>query len=340
MAPKGRAENDMWNVPHLPIMPEQASTFAQEYDFVFWAITALTLFFTVAVMAVIGYFIAKYRQGAKADRSNPISGHNALEITWSGIPLLLALVIFAWNADLFIRMRVPPKDSMEIFVVGKQWMWHLQHPSGIRENNRLTVPVGVPVKLTMISQDVLHSFFIPQFRIKQDVIPGRYTSQWFKATKIGTYNLFCTEYCGTQHSEMGGYVRVVSQADYARWAAGGGEDKKPNRTAAQMGQELWDRFVCSNCHTDRDTEKGPSLASLLGRTRRFTDGTTAVADQAYIRESIMNPYVKIVDGYYQTMPEYRDLITEEQVIQLYEHIRTFGSSATPASTTSTPSTGR
>lgn len=321
----------MWNVQHLPLMPEQASSFAQKYDLVFFAITALTIFFTVAVVIAIIYFIAKYRKGTKADRSNPVSGHMALEIAWSGIPLLMALGIFAWNAQLFVEMRVPPKDSMEIYIVGKQWMWHLQHPSGVRENNRLTVPVDTNVKLTMISQDVLHSFFIPQFRIKQDVLPGRYTAQWFRATKIGTYNLFCTEYCGLQHSEMGGYVRVVSKADYAKWVANGGDDRKPDATPVEMGKILWDRYLCASCHGDKDTEKGPSLIALMGRRREFTDGTATEADAAYMRHSLLNPYDKIVKGYIDSMPDYKEQLNEEDVLNLIEYMKTLGTAPKPAS---------
>ncbi len=330
----------MWNVPHLPFIPEQASTFAVEYDLIYWTIMALTIFFTVATCAAIAYFVAKYHHGSNADRSNPPATNHALEIAWSVIPLLMALVIFAWNAEMYVKMRVPPKNAMNIFVVGKQWMWHLQHPNGVRENNRLTVPIGVPIKLTMISQDVLHSFYVPQFRVKQDVIPGRYTMLWFEASKIGTYNLFCTEYCGTQHSEMGGYVRVVSQADYAKWLANGGDDSLPNATPVELGKAIWDRYSCGNCHGVKDTERGPSLIGMYGRKREFTDGTSAEADQVYVRDAVLYPYRKILKGYEQTMPEYSDLLNEDQVIQLSLYMKTMGETAKPAANTPAQGTNR
>lgn len=314
-------------------MPEQASEFAPHYDWAFLAITALTIFFTVVVMAVIVFFAVRYRQHSKADRSNPVSGHTMLEITWSVIPLLLALVIFAWNAELFVQTRIPPKDSMEIFVIGKQWMWHLQHPSGVRENNTLTVPVNTNIKLTMISQDVIHSFYVPQFRIKQDVLPGRYTSQWFKATKIGKYNLFCTEYCGTQHSEMGGYVYVVSQADYANWVARKGDSHAAFKSPAEAGKDLWDRLRCGTCHGPEDTDRGPTLHGILGMTLKMADGSSRLVDAGFIRESIVDPYKAIHAGYDNSMAAYSEL-TENELLQLYEYIKTLGAKGSASTETS------
>lgn len=320
----------MWN---FPIMPDQASDFAPEYDKLFWMTTALTVFFTGAVGLMIIVLAIRYRKGNRVNRHNPADHHMALEVTWTTIPLVLGLVMFFWAAKLFVTSRTPPKDALEIFVVGKQWMWHLQHPNGIRENNTLHVPVGKAVKLTMISQDVIHSFYIPQFRIKQDVLPGRYTSQWFRPTKVGKYNLFCTEYCGTQHSEMGGYVHVMTTADYQKWLASGGEnpDVAPV-TMEQAGKKLYDRLACGNCHTAEDTERAPTLFGLMGKTRKLANGQTVVADNAYIRESILNPYDKITHGYDRTMPAYEKDLTEEQVLELIAYIRSMGSTApsTPA----------
>lgn len=316
-------EAAMWN---FPIMPEQASTFAPGYDLLFWVTTALTVFFTVIVSAMVAVLAFRYRRGARVDRRNPMDHNIFLELSWSVIPLFMALVMFAWAAKLFVEARTPPKDAMEVFVIGKQWMWHSQHENGVREANTLTVPVGRPVKLTMISQDVIHSFFIPQFRIKQDVLPGRYTSQWFTATKEGTYNLFCTEYCGTQHSEMGGYVRVLNEADFAAWLARGGDDPKmKDPSLADQGKEIFAAKNCGGCHGAQDNERAPSLNALLGKSRKFADGTSATADRAYIRESIINPYHKIVEGYSNTMPDYKGNLSEEEVLRLYEYIRTLGS---------------
>jgi cytochrome c oxidase subunit 2 len=319
----------MWN---FQLMPEQASSFAPDYDLLFWATTALTILFTVLVFAMIVVLAAKYRRGAKADRTNPIDHNTFLELSWSVIPLFLALIMFAWAAWKFVETRTPPKDAMEVFVIGKQWMWHVQHENGVRENNTLTVPVNKPVKLTMISQDVIHSFFIPQFRIKQDVVPGRYTSQWFLPTKIGTYNLFCTEYCGTSHSEMGGYVRVLSESDYARWLANGGDNPVTNSPSmVDLGRDIWNKNACGTCHGVQDSSRGPSLYGLIGRSRKFTDGSSTTVDRAYIRESLYDPYHKIVQGYENTMPAYtREQITEDQVVQLFEYIRSLGEAPNPS----------
>lgn len=317
----------MWN---FPIMPEQASDFAPEYDKLFWMTSALTIFFTLLVGVAIIVIAIRYRKGSKVNRKNPVNSHMALEITWSVIPLLMGLGIFFWAAKLFVDSRQPPKDAMDIFVIGKQWMWHIQHPNGVRENNTLHVPVGKAVRLTMISQDVIHSFFIPQFRIKQDVLPGRYTMQWFRATKIGKYNLFCTEYCGTQHSEMGGYVHVMSQADYQAWLASGGEDPGPRKpTMEESGKKLWDRLACGNCHGEQDNERGPSLFGIIGTERKIKDAAPVRVDASYLRESIVDPYRKLTEGYEKTMPSYKGQITEEEILQLIAHMRTLGSAPNP-----------
>jgi cytochrome c oxidase subunit 2 len=321
---------------NLPVVPEQASEFAAPYDALFWATTALTIFFTVVVMLMLFVFCIRYRRGSKVSRRNALTSHMLLEMTWMIVPTVLGLMMFFWAAYLFVEQRIPPKDAMEVYVVGKQWMWHLQHPNGVRENNELHVPVGKPVKLIMISQDVLHSFFVPAFRMKQDVIPGRYTMQWFKATKTGKYPLFCTEYCGTQHSEMGGYVYVLSPPDYERWLAAGGQKlEMENDTPLERGKALWERLACGNCHTEQDTERGPTLNGLIGSKRKMADGQVLVADRNYIREAILDPYPKLTAGYEMTMPEYKTQLTEEQVLDLYEYVRSLGVASTSPKVAST-----
>lgn len=311
----------------LPIVPEQASEFAPRYDELYWMTVALTVFFTLVVGLGIIFLAIRYRKGNKVNRHNPADTHMGLEITWSVIPLVLGLVMFFWAAALFVQQRTPPKDAMDFFVVGKQWMWHVQHPSGVRENFNLHVPVNKPIRLTMISQDVLHSFYVPQFRMKQDVIPGRYMTQWFKATKIGKYNIFCAEYCGTQHSEMGGYVYVLSQADYQKWVESGGEDVSLNRlTPEQEGKILYDRLACGSCHTTVNNERGPTLYGIYGSTRKFKDGGTATADVNYLRQEIVDPHKRLTAGYINNMPVYEDL-TEVQVLHLISYIRSLGSAA-------------
>lgn len=309
---------------NFKLIPEQASTFAPSYDWLFWITTLLTVVFTVLVSLILLVLAVRYRQGSKVDRKNPVDHNTFLELSWSGIPLILALVMFTWAARKFVEARTPPEGAMEVFVIGKQWMWHTQHANGVRENNRLTVPVNQPVKLTMISQDVLHSFFIPQFRIKQDVVPGRYTSQWFEATQTGTFNLFCTEYCGTQHSEMGGYVRVLSQEDWERWVANGGDDIYAKKESlADRGKRLFNELKCGSCHGANDNENGPSLNGIVGRTRTFERGNPMVADRDYIRASIKQPYAMITKGYTETMPEYNDM-PEDDFLAIYEYIKSLG----------------
>ncbi|HLK14344.1 MAG TPA: cytochrome c oxidase subunit II [Fimbriimonadaceae bacterium] len=319
---------------NFPLAPPQASEFAHQIDPLFYALTAVCVFFGGITFLVVIYFSLRYKRGTKADRSNPKHEHLPLEISWSIFPLILALVFFWFGAKQFIYAKTPPKDAMEIYVVGKQWMWHIQHAeSGVRENNTLHVPIGRPVKLTMISQDVLHAFYIPEFRIQYHVVPGRYTQSWFTATKPGTYHLFCAMYCGTQHSEMGGYVYAMKPDDYAQWIKNGGNDPQP-QTLVERGGSIYTKMACEGCHTEKDTIHGPSLYSLYGKTRRFTDGTTAVADDAYIRESIYKPDAKIVAGYIDTMSPYVSgtqpgAISEEDMLALVAYIKTLGTTNMP-----------
>lgn len=316
------------NAFNFPTSPDSASNFAAEYDLIFMVLTVLTIVFTLLVCGLVIFFAVKYREGTKVDRSRPIYEHMVLELGWTITPLLLGLVVFFGGAHLFVRMRTVPKDAMDIYVVGKQWMWHAQHaPSGVRENNTLHVPVGKPVRLTMISQDVIHAFFIPEFRIQYHVVPGRYTTQWFTATKPGVYHLFCNMYCGTQHSEMGGYVYAMEPEEYAKWIAEGGNDVKP-MSPEQRGAASFNRLGCNNCHTDKDTERAPTLMGLLGKTRKFTDGSSTVADEGYIRKSIIDPYEHITAGYQNTMSAYNTL-GEEEILEMVAYVKSLGTSAEP-----------
>ena len=316
---------------NFPMAPDQASTFAAEYDALFYTLTILTILFTVLVGSLVVFFAIRYREGSKVDRSRPIYEHMPLELTWTIIPTILGLIVFFFGANLFVKMRTPPEDAMDVYIVGKQWMWHAQHaPSGVRENNTLHVPVGKPVRLTMISQDVIHAFYVPEFRIQYMVVPGRYTTQWFQATKPGVYHIFCNMYCGGQHSEMGGYVYAMEPKDYAAWLANGGNDIAP-KTMEQRGAALFDKLACGNCHTAKDTERGPSLYSLFGKTRKFTDGSSTVADEAYFRKSLIDPYEKINEGYENTMSAYNEL-TEEEILNLIAYTKSLGTSSEPGAT--------
>jgi cytochrome c oxidase subunit 2 len=237
------------------------------------------------------------------------------------------LVMFAWGAQLYFAAQQPPKDAMEVFVTGKQWMWKIQYSDGGREINELHVPVGQPVKLTMASEDVIHSFSIPAFRVRHDVVPGHYDSLWFTATKPGRYHLFCTEYCGNQHAGMIGWVDVLDKRAYANWASGGGTQG----TLAEQGKNLFEQFGCSTCHLLDQQGRCPILRGLYNKPVQLNDGRTVIADDAYVRESILDPNAKIAAGFEANiMPVFRGQVTEENVIQLIAYIKSL-SPQTPAS---------
>lgn len=318
------------------IAPPQASTFAPKVDALFYVISALTAFFTIVVFALVIFFAIKYRKGSKVDRSNIVHDSHKIELAWSLPPLFLGLGIFAWGAHLFIEMRTMPKDAIEIFVIGKQWMWHVQHPNGVRENNEIHVPLGKKVKLTMISQDVIHAMYIPAFRAQYQVIPGRYTTLWFEPTKEGKFPLFCNMYCGTQHSEMGGYVYVVKPDEYTAFLDRGGDRAKPGGPLSLVakGKELYDKLNCQGCHELNDNVRGPSLHGVVGSQVKLRTGESVLADDDYLRQSIVRPSAQIVNGYENTMPQdYQGQLSEEQIRELIEYIKTLSGKNPPAATT-------
>lgn len=310
---------------NFPIAPPAASTHAAGVDALFFVLIALALVFTGIVAGMIFFLAYRYRRGNKVDRSRPPSHSTFLEVTWSVIPLILGLGVFVWGAKLFANVYTPPADAMEITAIGKQWMWHLQHANGVRENNELHVPVGKPVKLTMISQDVIHSFFVPAFRIKRDVIPGRYSTVWFEPTKPGRYYLFCAEYCGTAHSEMGGYITVMEPAEFQQWLSDNSNGTKvatTQKTMVEAGKEIYEQLNCGSCHGLVDGPKGPTLVNIYNTQRKLTTGKYAKADDAYLRESILNPNLQITAGYEGVMPVYNNQLTEDKVLQLIAYIKT------------------
>ncbi len=323
--------NSLMNLTNVALAPPSASNFAAEYDLIFYALVALTVFFTGIVGFFVVFFSLKYRAGNKVDRSRPMYENLKLELTWTIVPLILGLIMFYFGARLFIDMKNPPDNAQEIFVVGKQWMWHVQHSNGVRENNTLHVPVGKPIKLTMISQDVIHAFYIPAFRLQMHVVPGRYTQMWFIPTKAGEYHLFCGMYCGTQHSEMGGKVVAMEPREWAEWIAAGG-NSVANMNMEQAGAKLFSKVGCDNCHGGENTVRAPSLLGLFGKRRAFTDGTTRLVDEAYLRESILRPYNHLTAGYDRTMPVYDSQLSEGDVLNLIAYIKTSGAGASvPAS---------
>jgi cytochrome c oxidase subunit 2 len=303
---------------NIPILPPGASSVSTEMDLLYLFITAVSAFFTVLVAALVVIFAVKYRRRHPDEVGADIHGSLALELTWTFIPLVLALVMFGWGADLFYRLARPPADAMEIYVTGKQWMWKVQHPDGTREINELHVPIGRNVRLTMGSEDVIHDFSIPAFRVKMDVVPGKLTTLWFNATKPGTYHLFCAEYCGTKHSGMIGSVTAMTPQDYEAWLAGG----RSTGTPAQNGERLFADLACITCHKADSTGRGPSLLGVFGSQRPLADGRVVVADDNYLRESIMSSQVKVVAGYQPIMPAFQGLVSEENLMQLIAYIKT------------------
>jgi len=307
---------------NLPFMPEQASTMASQVDLLFLFILSVLIFFTSIIAITIILFAVRYRRSTHR-RAEQIEGSLALEIGWTVIPLGIAMIIFVWGTVIFFGMNRPPAQSMEIYGVGKQWMWKFEHLDGQREINQLHVPVGRDVKVILASQDVIHSFFVPAFRIKTDVIPGRYTYAWFRATKVGHYHLFCAEYCGTMHSGMIGEVVVMEPADYEQWLAGGPTEG----SLAQNGEKLFQQLACNTCHRADSAARGPNLAGLFGSTVALQDGRKITVDENYVRESILNPQAKVVQGFQPIMPTFQGQITEEGLLQLVEYVKAMKSQA-------------
>jgi cytochrome c oxidase subunit II len=322
--------NDMQS--SISLLPQQASTAAVEIDAIFWFLTAVTVFFTALICAAIVWFVVRYRKGAKVDRTNPPLEHAVLEITWSGIPLLICLFIFGWSTVVYFKNKTMPADAMEIYVVGKQWMWKIQHPEGRWEMNTLTVPKGRPVKLTITTEDVLHAFYIPEFRVKTDVIPGRFTHLWFNANMTGTFNLFCAEYCGTNHSTMVGKVVVLEPAEYEKWLKTG----NVNKTLAEQGEQLYRRNGCSGCHGANSNVRAPYLEGLYGSQRPIQkpvngklDGVKAeviTADMRYIRDSIVLPNQEVAAGFSPIMPTFQNRLNEEEIMKIIEYLKTLKTS--------------
>jgi cytochrome c oxidase subunit 2 len=323
--------------PWLPLLPESASTKSGDVDALFFYLIGVTLFFTLLISGVIVFFVIKYRRRTPFEIPRPVAGSHKLETIWSVIPLLIALSMFVWGAQLYFVQVRPPTNANEIYVVGKQWMWKLQHTTGQREINELHVPVGRKIKLIMTSEDAIHSFFIPAFRIKTDVLPGRYTVQWFEATKHGTYHLFCAEYCGMNHSGMIGSVVVMEATEFDNWLSGNASQQAP----AVAGQQLYQSLGCVTCHgANGEGGRGPALAGLFGRQVFLTNGQTLTADEGYIRESIENPQAKIVNGFGPIMPTFQGQLTPEQLIQIMAYIKslqvTGAQPATPGAVPSAP----
>ena len=324
----------------IPIFPDQASTFAKDVDALYFFIFTVSAFFALAVALSVIYFGIRYHMTHDGEIGARIEGNLPLELLWSVIPTVIAMVMFGWGASVFYHLRRPPDEAMHIYAVGKQWMWKFQHPEGQREINELHIPAGRPIKITIGSEDVLHSLYFPAFRTKMDAIPGRYTELWFEANTPGTYHIFCTEYCGTNHAGMIGSVTVLEPSQYQAWLQGGGLEG----TLAQRGARLFNDLACVTCHLDTGQGRGPSLKDIVGTTVELQDGSSATIDEAYLRESILNSQAKIVKGFQPLMPTFQGLISEENLAALIEHVKSMSPKATtpapaaPAATT-TPAPG-
>lgn len=315
----------MWPVSSL--IPEQASTLAPRVDQLYWFIIAVTAFFGILVTVLVIFFAVKYRTDDPLKVGAPITGSIPLEIGWSLIPFIISIVIFAWAADVFFDIYRPPDQTLEVYSTGKRWMWKFQHLDGKSEINELHVPLGRAVKVTFTSEDVLHSLFFPAFRVKADAVPGRYSSVWFTATKVGTYDIFCAEYCGTRHSGMIGKVTVMEPSEYQAWLAGTTEGPLSAR-----GERLFADLACNTCHRSDGTGRGPSLDAKFGREEQLTTGGVVHIDESYVRESILNPQAKLVAGYQPLMPTFQGLVNEEGVMALVEYVKSLQGASGPAGT--------
>ena len=311
---------------NFPLWPVAASNHAFYEDLLFVFLIVVCAVMTAVIFGAVAYFSMKYRR-RHGREATPIEGSLVLEIGWTVVPFGVMLVIFAAGAWLYFSMRTPPQDAAEVYVVAKQWMWKLEHREGQREINELHVPMGRDIKLIMTSQDVVHSFYVPAFRIKQDVLPGRYTTLWFRATRPGAYHLFCAQYCGTMHSGMIGQVVVMEPKDYEAWVSRGA----PVGSLAQSGMTLFQQLGCGTCHRFDVQGRAPNLTGIFGKPVQLEDGRTVIADENYVRESILVPGAKIVSGFKNIMPPFQGLVNEEQLNELVAYVKSLAQ-ASPGQT--------
>ncbi len=316
----------------MHFLPEEASSFAGHVDALYLFLILVTAFFSLLIGTLVVVFAIRYRRKSPDEIATDVHESGALEIIWTVIPFGLTIVMFFWGASVYFRITRPPTNAIDVYVTAKQWMWKLQHADGHREMNELHVPIGQPVRLTMASEDVIHSFYVPAFRFKRDVVPGRFSVAWFQATKPGKYHLFCAEYCGTRHSNMIGWVYAMTPADYQAWLAGG----NPGESLAAAGAKRFVENACNTCHGDVPGARGPSLAGVYGHAVRLSNGQTVIADEAYLRESIVNPQAKLVAGYPTIMPTFQGLIGEEGLLQLIAYIKSLSPPAPAGAAAASP----
>ena len=301
----------------LHLWPAEASAYSGQVDMLVLAFTALIICLSAPVFILIVVFAVKYRRGKPADRSHPVNQRMGWEVSWALIPFLLIIFFYVWSTRLFFDAHEMKPGALGIDVVAKQWMWKFQHPGGQREINELHVPAGALVKLNMASQDVIHSLFVPALRIKQDVLPGRYTTLQFTADKPGHYRLACAEFCGTDHARMGGSVIVMKPAGYTRWL----EESEVDQSLARQGRQLFMARGCSGCHGPAARVHAPDLVGLFGSEVPLENGDIVTADEQYVRDSILLPQSQIAAGYPHIMPTFQNLLSEDEVLQLIAYIK-------------------
>lgn len=320
--------------PDLRFFPNAASSVASEYNWLFWTLVVVCGAVTLAIACFVIYAAVRYRRRSEDELPPQIHGNFRLEMVWTAIPLFLFMGMFGWGAVLYFDIERPPRNATQVYVIAKQWMWKIQYLDGQREINAVHVPVGEPVQLIMTSQDAIHSFFVPDFRIKQDVLPGRYTTIWFQAEKPGKYHLFCAEYCGTKHSGMIGWVYAMDRQDYQAWLRQGAAEG----SLASTGEKLFHQFGCANCHHFDGHGPAPDLQGLYGRQVLLKDAAPSTADETYIRQKLMDPKLTTVLGFENIMPTFDGQLTEEQVIALISYIKALGPPSGSRLSTSSGST--
>jgi len=307
----------------LDLLPPTASTYADGLNDFFWVMVALCAAVATAIAIFIVFCAIRYRRRDPDELPKQITQNPPVEYTWTILPLIIFLGMFGWGAKMYFDVEQPVSNTIDVFVVAKQWMWKIEHPNGIREINELHVPINRAVRLTMISEDVIHDFYVPAFRTKQDVLPNRYMTIWFKANRPGKYHLFCAEYCGAKHSGMIGWVYVMNSHDYQLWEQQSGSEG----SLASRGEKYFHQFGCANCHRYSGHGPGPDLKGLYGTRVMLNTGVTETADEAYIRECIVHTKGGLVAGFQDIMPNFQGQINEEQLLALVAYIKAMGPQA-------------
>ena len=319
----------------IPLVPESASTVSWKVDALYFYLSGVTLFFSLLIGSVLIFFVIRYRRRTPYEIPRPVAGSHKLETIWTVIPFVIAMTMFGWGARVYFDQYKVPENAIEVYVVGKQWMWKLQHATGQREINELHVPVNRKIKLIMTSEDVIHDFFVPAFRTKADVIPGKYVTLWFEATKTGRYHLFCAEYCGMNHSGMTGSVIVMEAREFDDWLSG----NVGSTTPAAAGQQLYQTLGCASCHgANGEGGRGPTLAGIFGNNQTLQTGETVRVDEGYIRTSILNPQAQLVAGFGPIMPTFQGQVSEDQMVQLIAYIKSLHAEGQTPTTAASPAT--